>query len=224
MIDTNRHVHLFARYPHLSYAKTLRKLHLRKRSEWTSSHHRRWCSKGIGDVAPISGFAKIVNLYRFTLLATLCKPKMTAELFPNWEWFLSTTCGQIGHKLKSSFAIFNFCPNWAEVIFYSRRVVGDFTSRQFVGKLFCNFRPTWSEVIRRNTNWQAGQSGTTLLILQISLWNNLRKIACQGKHPCDPSNNICDIGCTSFQSFQKKNFVPNWDEVLLGYFFLRISL
>ena len=31
----------------------------------------RRCSKGIGYVAPTSGFAKIVNLYRFTLLANL---------------------------------------------------------------------------------------------------------------------------------------------------------
>ena len=76
-----------------------------------------------------------------------------------------------------------------KLIFYSRRVVW---------KLFCNFRPTWSEVIRRNINWQAGQGGTTSLILQISLRNNLRKIACQGKHPCDSSNNICDIGSTIF--------------------------
>ena len=97
----------------------------------------------------------------------------------------------------------------ARSYFYSRRVVGDFTSRQCVGKLFCNFGPTWSKVIQRNTNWQAGQSGTTLHILQISLWTNLRKIACQGKHPCDPSNNIGDIGCTIFLSFQEKNFVPN---------------
>lgn len=137
------------------------------------------------------------------------------------------------------FPFLNLCPTWVQVIlknpsprlvldlgtselpdtiplanlarsyFYSRRVVGDFTSRQFVGKLFCNFRPTWSEVIRRNTNWQAGQRGATLLILRIFLWNNLRQIACQGKHPCDPSNNICDIGCTIIQSLQKKNFVPN---------------
>ena len=137
------------------------------------------------------------------------------------------------------FPFLNLCPTWLQVIlknslirlvpdlgtsailvtalranltrsyFYSRRVVGDFTSRQFVGKLFCNFGPTWSKVIQRNTNWQAGQSGTTLHILQISLWTNLRKIACQGKHPCDPSNNIGDIGCTIFLSFQEKNFVPN---------------
>ena len=237
----------------------------------------RWCSKGIGDVVPTSGFAKIVNLYRFTLLATLCKHKRQrnhSRIGNNFSTqpvgnsptsydaiLVFVTCDQVGHKLfwkflrpdlfpiweqvkyqiphlspswreviscnrctksKTIITQNNFCPNWAEVIFYSRRVVGHFTSRQFVGKLFSNFRPIWSEVIRRNTNWQAGQRGTTLHILQISHWNNLRKIACQGKHPCDPSNNICDIGCTSFQSFQKKNFVPNWDEVpfLWCYLFL----
>lgn len=31
--------------------------------------------------------------------------------------------------------------------FYSRRVGGNFTFRQFVGKLCCHFRPTWTEVI-----------------------------------------------------------------------------
>ena len=58
--------------------------------------------------------------------------------------------------------------------------------------------PTWSEVIQRNTTWQAGQRDTTLLILQIPLWNNLRKTTCQGKLPYGPSNNICDIGYTIF--------------------------
>ena len=43
-----------------------------------------------------------------------------------------------------------------------------------------------------------------MFILQISLWNNLRKIACQGKHPRDPSNNICAIGCTIFNCFSKR--------------------
>ena len=46
----------------------------------------------------------------------------------------------------------DLCTICPEVIFYSRRVGGNFTFRQFVGKLFCNFRPTWFEVIRRNTN------------------------------------------------------------------------
>ena len=42
----------------------------------------------------------------------------------------------------------------------------------------------------------------TIVVSKISFWNNLRKIACQGKHHRIPSNNICDIGCTFFQSLQ----------------------
>ena len=51
-----------------------------KRSEWMRSRYRRFRSKGFGDAAPTSKFAKIapevksrkwVNLYRFTLLANL---------------------------------------------------------------------------------------------------------------------------------------------------------
>lgn len=42
------------------------------------------------------------------------------------------------HKVKTITTKINFCPNWAEVIFYSRRVVGDFTFRQTVGKLRFN--------------------------------------------------------------------------------------
>ena len=89
-------------------------------------------------------------------------------------------------------------------LFYSRRVVGDFTSRQFVGKLFCNFRPTWSKVIRRNTNWQAGQGGTTLLILQISLWNNLRKIACRANIPVTLRTISVILAAQFFNRFRKR--------------------
>lgn len=88
--------------------------------------------------------------------------------------------------------------------FYSRRVVGDFTSRQFVGKLYCNFRPTWSEVIRRNTNWQAGHSGTTLLILQISLWNNLRKIACRANIPVTLRTISAILAARVFNRYRKR--------------------
>ena len=132
----------------------------------------------------------------------------------------------------------NLCPTWVQVIlknplirlvpdlrtsgilvtalraklarsyFYSRRVVGDFTSRQIVGKLRCNFRPTWSEVIRRNTKWQAGQSGTTLLILRIFLWNNLRQIACQVNIPVT-FRTISVILAARFFIVTEKNFVPN---------------
>ena len=80
----------------------------------------------------------------------------------------------------------------ARSYFYSRRVVGAFTFRQFVGKLWCNFRPTWSKVVCRNTDWQAVESGTTFRFLKIPLRDILQKCL-QGKHPWNPLNiNIID--------------------------------
>ena len=75
----------------------------------------RWCSKGIGDVAPTSGFAKIVNLYRFTLLANLWRGKIRLQFISNlgiiplchlWPirpqaeilFFHIWTCAQLGYK------------------------------------------------------------------------------------------------------------------------------
>ena len=80
----------------------------------------RWCSKGIGDVAPTSGFAKIVNLYRFTLLANLWKGKILLLIISDLGiislphlWTIcpqaeSTiiafwTCAQLGYKLFSKY-------------------------------------------------------------------------------------------------------------------------
>ena len=50
--------------------------------------------------------------------------------------------------------------------FYSRQVGVRFTFRQFVGKLWRNFRPTWSEVVCRNADWQAVESGPTFRFLK----------------------------------------------------------
>ena len=79
----------------------------------------RWCSKGIGDVAPTSEWAKVVNRALFTLLANLwtctglhCLPicersKYRSKLFPSWECFHYVTCGQFIHKQKSLFCFFD---------------------------------------------------------------------------------------------------------------------
>ena len=80
----------------------------------------RWCSKGIGDVAPTSNFRKSIRRWfgenEWTCTGLHCLPiceraKYRSELFPCWECFHCATCGQFVHKLKSSFRYFELVPN-----------------------------------------------------------------------------------------------------------------
>ena len=64
---------------------------------------------------------------------------------------------QSWHEVRNDSFSNSFCTICPEVIFYSRRVGGDFTFRQLVGKLFFNFRPTWTEVMWRNTDLRPEQ-------------------------------------------------------------------
>ena len=67
----------------------------------------RWCSKGIGDVAPTSGWAKVVNRALFTLLANLwtctglhCLPICEAvQLCPACRFMQAENSGRIISKL-----------------------------------------------------------------------------------------------------------------------------
>jgi len=170
------------------------KLKSRKRSEWTSSHHRKMMFEGDWGCCPNKRMSKsskqgpvytaceFVNLYRFALLANLWTVKISLKLFPTLESFRCVTCGQFVHKLKSAFSFFELVTNLGTSYFYSRRVGGDFTFRQFVGKLWRNFRPTWSEAVCRCTDWQAVESGTTFRFLKIPS-GTFCKNACKGSIP-----------------------------------------
>lgn len=59
---------------------------------------------------------KWVNLYRFALLANLWKVKILVIIISDLGIILSGHLWSIVHKLKTSFAIFNLCPTWVQVI------------------------------------------------------------------------------------------------------------
>ena len=176
-----------------SYAK----LKSRKRSEWTSSHHRKMMFEGDwgccpnkrtsksskqGPVYTACQFVKGQNIilsyfyFRKISLSNLWPICPQAEILfcffelvpnlgtSNFEGFFGQTCSWFGNKWNNSCCTSR---QIGESYLYSRRVVGDFTFRQFVGKLWCNFRPTWFEVVCRYADWQAVKNGTLFRLLSI---------------------------------------------------------
>ena len=107
----------FGLWPSYSKLKSL------KRSEWTSSHHRKMMFEGdwgccsnkrmskSSKQGPVYTACEFVNLYRFALLANLWTVKISLKLFPTLESFRCVTCGQFVHKLKSAFSFFELVTN-----------------------------------------------------------------------------------------------------------------
>ena len=87
----------------------------------------RWCSKGIGDVAPTSEWAKVVNRALFTLLANLwtCTGLHCLPLCASLKWQRNhsrignnSSTQPVGNSPTSQdhlFTFLNLCPTWVQV-------------------------------------------------------------------------------------------------------------
>ena len=86
--------------------------------------------------------------------------KYGSKLFPAWELFIYTACGQFIHKPKFYFGILNLCPTWVQVKLRVLTIwpVPKSGTSQKAGTVplsnlaRSNLVPVWHEV--RTNNWQ----------------------------------------------------------------------
>ena len=115
-----------------------------------------------------------------------------AHLSPSWREVTSYNRGTKSETIVSQIASVRF----VQKFFYSRRVGGDFTFRQLVGKLFFNFRPTWTEVMWRNTDLRPEQWDFIFTCKESVTIRQMFKTKAKGT-PCSTIivNNACSFLC-----------------------------
>ena len=115
----------------------------------------RWCSKGIGDVAPTSGWAKVVNRALFTLLANLwtctglhCLPICEAvQLCPACRFMQAENSGRIISKLGIVLPYYRWSIRpQAEILFSHFWIYAQLGYKWFWKIFRPNLFPIWEQV------------------------------------------------------------------------------